>query len=137
MAKSHLLWGKTIKASDIDISWHVSSEAEKTYAIELLDGMLAPSMARIRELISDEPNVVKPTDTHEIANEFCRHIAVLQAFLVGAACLIRDDGVDEANASDDNLSVYVSRRCSSGQYAYMHPFFLVKTTLKRSIVVSR
>ncbi|KAF7723510.1 hypothetical protein EC973_001885 [Apophysomyces ossiformis] len=127
MAKSHLLWGKPGNPEDLKIDWHVPSDAEKDFALEWLDTFLFPSMKRLRELMSKDPAVEKPTNSYELTNEFCRHLAVVRNCLIGSALMVADDGVEE-NASDkdgsdgdeDTVSLNAARKLIAG-YAFTDP----------------
>ncbi|KAG0174459.1 hypothetical protein DFQ30_004302 [Apophysomyces sp. BC1015] len=127
IANSHLLWGKPGNPEDLQIDWHVPSEEEKDFALEWLDTFLSPSIARLRELMSDDPDIVKPNTSHELTNEFCRHLAVVRNCLIGSAMMVGDDGLEEnvgdkdgTDGDEDTVSVNATRRLIAG-YAFTDP----------------
>ncbi|CEP09555.1 hypothetical protein [Parasitella parasitica] len=85
---AHQLWGQLGDPANIEIQWHVPSEPEKDFALEFLAEFLTPSMQRLEQLISQEP-----ANSHEISNEFCRHLAVVRNCLMGSSAMVGDDGV--------------------------------------------
>ncbi|KAI9033800.1 hypothetical protein CLU79DRAFT_851017 [Phycomyces nitens] len=106
MANSHLLWGKPGDPKDLAIDWHTPSEDEKNFALEFLDVFLTPSLKRLEDLISNDPSVVKPTSTHELTNEFCRHLAVVRNCVMGSSTMVKDDGIDEESKPETNDARY-------------------------------
>ncbi|KAI8644413.1 hypothetical protein BD408DRAFT_340596 [Parasitella parasitica] len=92
---AHQMWGQLGDPTNIEIQWHVPSEPEKDFALEFLGEFLAPSMQRLKELINQEP-----ANSHEISNEFCRHLAVVRNCLMGSSAMVSDDGVSDLHSLD-------------------------------------
>lgn len=91
MANSHLLWGKMGDPQKLDITWHTPNEEEKDLALNILDLFLQPSMKRLRELM-DSTTIDRPTNSHELTNEFCRHLSVVRNCVIGSMVMVKDDG---------------------------------------------
>lgn len=86
-------WGKPGDSHDVKIDWHMPSDAEKDFALELLDIFVKPSITRLKELMAtgtDEEG--KPLGTREMSNEFCRHISIVKNCLTGTNTMVYDDG---------------------------------------------
>lgn len=95
MANQHLYWGAFTDPADPKIEWHVPSEDEKAFALELLDTFYTPAEQRLRDLMaSDLPN------SKESTNEFCRLLCVVRNCVLGSATLTDDDGFDIGNTDD-------------------------------------
>lgn len=85
---AHLLWGQPGNPADLDIQWHTPSEPEKDFALAFLNEILTPSMHRLQAMMK-EGN----TDSHQMSNEFCRHLAIVRNCLMGSSTMVADDGV--------------------------------------------
>lgn len=121
MNNSHLRWGCTGDPKNVKIDWHVPTDEEKAFALELLETFLVPSMERIDTFTSGDMAGI--TDKHEQTNELCRHLAVIRNALLGSASMINDDGNDEAASSDESeqmkpYSQTRSRRSLQVGYAF-------------------
>lgn len=99
---AHQVWGQPGDPANIEIQWHVPSEPEKGLALEFLAEFLTPSMQRLEELISQEP-----ANSHEISNEFCRHLAVVRNCLMGSSAMVGDDGVSSSDDSQNQDAMVV------------------------------
>ncbi|KAI8387347.1 hypothetical protein BD560DRAFT_321031 [Blakeslea trispora] len=85
---AHQLWGQPGDPTNLEIQWHTPSEAEKDFALEFLTEFLTPSMNRLREMMeSDNAN----QNSHDISNEFCRHLAIIRNCVMGSSTMVPDD----------------------------------------------
>lgn len=102
---AHQVWGQPGDPTDLEIQWHTPSEDEKNFALAYLKEFITPSMQRLNELINDPE--LSSKNSHDISNEFCRHLAIVRNSLMGSATLVADDGVIEEEdqvMSDDILN---------------------------------
>jgi proteasome activator subunit 4 len=98
MAKNaHQVWGQPGDPANLEIRWHMPSEAEKDFALEFLTAFLTPSLNRLYEIMSNESS---QQSSHELTNELCRHLAVVRNCLMGSATMVADDGVTVADEED-------------------------------------
>ncbi|KAI8327989.1 hypothetical protein BC941DRAFT_364207, partial [Chlamydoabsidia padenii] len=99
--RSHLLWGKTGDPKHLNIQWHTPNVDEKDLALRILYEFLKPSMARLRQLMSNTTSDNTLVTSHELTNEFCRHLAIMRNCLIGSMTMIADDG-EMNNTSTDS-----------------------------------
>lgn len=97
---AHQLWGQPGDPANLEIDWHVPSDAEKNFALEFLAEFLAPAMQRLEELIEQNP-----ANNHQVSNEFCRNLAIVRNCLMGSSAMVGDDGVSSHLAQTDAMMV--------------------------------
>ncbi|KAI8099232.1 uncharacterized protein BX664DRAFT_272366 [Halteromyces radiatus] len=95
MDNSHLLWGKPGDPKNLQIKWHIPNEDEKNMALDILKRFLQPSMARLREIISFNNKDNTTNSSHQVTNEFCRHLAIIRNCVIGSMTMIDNDGETE------------------------------------------
>lgn len=96
---AHQVWGQPGDPANLEIQWHTPSEAEKDFALYFLNEFLTPSVQRLKALMKNEQQSLS---SHEISNEFCRHLAIVRNCLMGSATMVADDGVDETTVVLDS-----------------------------------
>jgi proteasome activator subunit 4 len=119
LKNAHKVWGQPGDPTNLEIQWHTPSEVEKDFALQFLTDFLTPSVQRLNELMNAEQN---NTNSHEISNEFCRHLAVIRNCLMGSATMVADDGIDEEENivledNDDTVDDVVTPTLPAG-YAF-------------------
>ncbi|RUO96683.1 hypothetical protein BC936DRAFT_141627 [Jimgerdemannia flammicorona] len=120
----HKYWGKPGNPKKLNIQWHVPSNAELDFALELLDAFFTTSVNRLKKLIA---GIDVPMSTKEMSNEFCRHLSVLRNFLLGTTTMVADDGEDiqaqrkmEVEGDEDSSAIHpVKQLC--GAYCFTNP----------------
>ncbi|PWN54156.1 hypothetical protein IE53DRAFT_24314 [Violaceomyces palustris] len=99
--RSHLYWGKLYQAKDAKINWHVPSDDEIEFALEILDEILVPCLHEVERLQGGEGI----TRDKVWSNDFCRFLSVVRLSLVGIPHLIEEDdiggGVEAMDAGDE------------------------------------
>ena len=65
-------WGRFYEAHEVDIEWHVPSDDEISFVVQILDDVVAPLIVRLEELL-------KTTKTWGATerNDFCRYFFAL------------------------------------------------------------
>ncbi|KAL9538165.1 hypothetical protein MBANPS3_011145 [Mucor bainieri] len=91
---AHQLWGQPGDPANLEIDWHVPSEAEKDFALAFLAEFLTPAMQCLQELVQQNP-----PNNHQVSNEFCRLLAVVRNCLMGSSVMVGDDGVASSSSS--------------------------------------
>lgn len=86
---AHLVWGQPGDPANLEIQWHTPSEPEKDFALAFLAEILTPSMNRLQQMMKENSN----TDSHQMSNEFCRHLAIVRNCVMGSSVMVADDGV--------------------------------------------
>ncbi|RCI01929.1 hypothetical protein CU098_000361, partial [Rhizopus stolonifer] len=87
-ANAHKVWGQPGDPANLEIQWHKPSEEEKDFALAFLAEFLRPSMDRLKELMEHDTG-----NSHDVSNEFCRHLAVVRNCLMGSTVMVADDGI--------------------------------------------
>ncbi|KAF9586315.1 hypothetical protein BGW38_007062 [Lunasporangiospora selenospora] len=112
MSESHLHWGKLGEPGVDSIQWHTPSNEEINFALDLIETILVPTMARARELMTNTM-----LEGKALAIELNKVISLIEAFAAGMTTLVEDDGDDpQSNASvkEDPLSVQPMERIKVG-----------------------
>jgi proteasome activator subunit 4 len=87
MAESHLHWGVLREVGSDQVDWHVPSQDEIDFALELIESFYVPSLSRARELMT-----CTMLEGKQLSIEFCKTISMLKSFISGMATLVEDDG---------------------------------------------
>lgn len=80
-------WGRCTKPSELTINWHLPSQEEITFAVELFDSQAKTAMKRLTNLISDNPTVSRKGKNKEWSDEVSRNLSQLRLILSGMATL--------------------------------------------------
>jgi proteasome activator subunit 4 len=67
----HEQWGKRYQAKDVVIDWHVPTQTEIDFAIELLQDLVLPSLATLEGLLQ-EASEGDGNRSKTWTNDFCR-----------------------------------------------------------------
>ncbi|KAI9246724.1 hypothetical protein BDA99DRAFT_526780 [Phascolomyces articulosus] len=123
MNNSHMLWGKMVHPNDLHVDWHVPSQQEKEFAIELLETFLVPAMTHVREKI-ETGEKGQPADAYAETNDFCRHLSVIYRALRGSSSMCLDETPKETpqNSPTDveSSDIHEPPRLIAG-YAFTDP----------------
>ena len=112
MNNSHMIWGKTGDPKNVNVNWHIPSQEEKEFAIELLETFRVPSMGHIRQKI-ETGEKGQPANAYEETNDFCRHLAVIYRGLRGCTSMCLDENTEGNTAVE----------CA--EYVSLHSIFFV------------
>ncbi|KAF9110857.1 hypothetical protein BGX27_005774 [Mortierella sp. AM989] len=103
MAESHMHWGEMFEAGSDAMNWHIPSQEEINFAIELIDAFHVPALTRARELMASST-----LESKQLSIELCKVITMIKAFVTGMVTLVEDDGdspVSKASLGEDVSSV--------------------------------
>ncbi|CAG8478849.1 9710_t:CDS:10, partial [Acaulospora colombiana] len=109
MKNHHKHWVQPGDPKNINVDWHIPSDPELNFAMEILDTFLRPTIQKIQNLMdhgTDENG--KVLNNREMTHEFCRHLSVVRNCLSGMTTLVEDDGDIEATDYIDDESESVS-----------------------------
>ncbi|KAG0349377.1 hypothetical protein BG004_007004 [Podila humilis] len=112
MAESHKHWGLLAEPGADKLNWHVPSQEEIDFAIELIDLFHVTTMASLRVLMKSTT-----LDGKELSIELCKYITIIKAFILGMVVLVEDDGdfpVTNASLGEDAVSIEPMRRIETG-----------------------
>ncbi|CAG8507014.1 6948_t:CDS:10 [Ambispora gerdemannii] len=125
----HKYWMEPGDKDNVKVNWHVPTDAELDFALELLDTFYKPAVQSVRDLIatgndknsttgndknsttgndkkSTTGNGKKSTAGNDKAStpEFCRHLTMIRNCLQGTTTLVEDDGDIEPSKHKDEDS---------------------------------
>ncbi|KAM0792923.1 hypothetical protein ACM66B_002682 [Microbotryomycetes sp. NB124-2] len=109
--RHHERWGKLYEVKDVQIDWHIPSEAEIDWAVQLLKDVVVPAIDKVEGLLSNEGM----QDRSEVwTNEFCRHLSVVRSALSGVPGIVwlgepAERGQEASDAGDEDpefISLY-------------------------------
>ncbi|RKF51381.1 Proteasome activator complex subunit 4 [Golovinomyces cichoracearum] len=89
-------WAKTTDPHDLNIRWHIPSNKEIEFALELFESQVKTAFDRLTNLISDEISVSRKGKNKEWSDDVSRNISQLRLMLSGIATLF-----DPKNASEN------------------------------------
>ncbi|KAG0225196.1 hypothetical protein B0O80DRAFT_458867 [Mortierella sp. GBAus27b] len=104
MEESHQHWGHLGEVGSDQMVWHIPSQDEINFSLELIEAFYVPSVSRARELMAGTM-----LEGKQLSIEFCKTITMMKAFISGMTTLVDDDGeapVVKASVSDDVVSVH-------------------------------
>ncbi|KAF9979719.1 hypothetical protein BGZ75_009303 [Mortierella antarctica] len=108
MSESHKHWGTLKESGNDQLDWHVPSQDEINFGIELVETFHLPAMKRARELMTSTM-----LEGKQLSIEFCKTITTIKAFVTGMVLLVEDDGdspISKASMGEDTASVQPLKR---------------------------
>ncbi|CAJ0904050.1 1258_t:CDS:10 [Entrophospora sp. SA101] len=113
----HKYWMEPGDLNNVNINWHVPTNEELDFAMEILDIFLQPTIKRIKELMEtgiDEEGTV--LSNREMAHEFCRRLSVIRNCISGMTTLVEDDGeIEDSDFKDeDTEAIYPTKSIPVG-----------------------
>ncbi|KAF9193043.1 hypothetical protein BGZ51_004276 [Haplosporangium sp. Z 767] len=112
MAESHNHWGSLGESGSDKLEWHIPSQKEINFAIELIDTFHVSSMTRARELMTSTT-----LEDKQLSIELCKCITMIKACVAGMVMLVEDDGdspVSNSGLGEDTASVQPMKRLQVG-----------------------
>ncbi|KAJ5050539.1 uncharacterized protein L3040_002416 [Drepanopeziza brunnea f. sp. 'multigermtubi'] len=111
-------WGKLVNPNDLTIKWHLPSDEEIKFAVELFESQVTNAIQRLTNLISENPDVSRKGKNKEWSDEVSRHLSMLRLMVSGVATLFDpkkssgqtskdrdgDTALAEGEASDEDES---------------------------------
>jgi proteasome activator subunit 4 len=89
----HLYWGKTYRLADIKIDWHIPSQPEIDFVIELTR-MISPLMDKLENLLAE------PSQSLEWNNDFCRYISYVKYTIAAVAQAWEESPADKTGGEE-------------------------------------
>ncbi|EFI28576.1 membrane protein [Coprinopsis cinerea okayama7 len=83
--KHHLYWGKLYRPDEITIAWHVPSEEEIDFALEIFRKLVEPTLVLLEGLL--RPGIVRDAIWR---NDFCRHLTLVRNAFSGIPTLFKE-----------------------------------------------
>ncbi|OCH96671.1 ARM repeat-containing protein [Obba rivulosa] len=85
-------WGKFYEAKDVELEWHVPSQGEIDFVLEVLDRIAAPALDKVEALLETAgkwDNVAR--------NDFCRYLHAVRSIWSGLPTFIQEGEKDVVN----------------------------------------
>ncbi|CAL3969190.1 unnamed protein product [Diplocarpon coronariae] len=80
-------WGQITAPSELTIHWHLPSEEEVSFAVELFESQVQTAMERLTNLTSENPAVSRLGKNKEWSDEVSRNLSQLRLIVAGIATL--------------------------------------------------
>ena len=97
---SHKHWGKVYLAKEVTINWHVPTDGEIAFALEILDRIVVPRLAKVEALQADGMLRDKVW-----SNDFCRSLTVARLAYMAINAMVQEKelggGIDAVDAGDE------------------------------------
>ncbi|KAJ3576133.1 hypothetical protein NP233_g629 [Leucocoprinus birnbaumii] len=91
-ANHNLSWGKLYDAKDVTIDWHVPSDAEVAFVLEMIDRITTPALNKVEELLQST------SSWDSVArNDFCRYLHAVRATWAGLPTIYKEQCHESAN----------------------------------------
>ncbi|GAA5895195.1 proteasome activator BLM10 [Sporobolomyces salmoneus] len=102
--RHHETWGRLYEAKQVKVEWHVASQEEIDFTIELLREIVSPALDRLDELLDQVQG--GQSKSQEWTNDFCRFCNVVRSALAGISSLAlfgppKDLGLVASDAGDE------------------------------------
>lgn len=80
--RPHQHWGQLLTATEVKVDWHMPSEAEVEFALEILTVVVEPAIERLEQLAGSNQSVTK-----EWRNDFNRYNSLVRGAMAGVSSL--------------------------------------------------
>jgi proteasome activator subunit 4 len=80
-------WGRITKPTELTINWHLPSEAEIEFAVELFESQVKTAIDRLTNLTGETPAVSRKGKNKEWSDEVSRNLSQLRLITSGMAAL--------------------------------------------------
>ncbi|CAI2164709.1 4841_t:CDS:10 [Funneliformis geosporum] len=123
MKNHHKYWVEPGCHDNINIDWHVPTDSELDFAMEIIDTFLKPTLKRIEDLMAngtDEDG--KVLSNRGMTHELCRWFSVVRNCLSGMTTLVEDDGDDDASEfKDEETEAVKPIKSIPAGYCFLNP----------------
>lgn len=135
-------WGRTLKPSELTINWHLPSDDEITFAVELFETQVKTAVERLTNLISDTPSISRKGKNKEWSDDVSRNLSQLRLILSGVATLFDPkkaagqgqdqegdshmEGVEDISEEDNPLAEAAEDEETRPQFHYRAGYLLEK-----------
>lgn len=149
-------WGKSVRPSDLSIKWHLPSQEEIAFAVELFESQVDTATERLKDLIGESPSINRNGKNKEWSDEVSRNLSQIRLILSGIATLfdpkkasgrvdsVQDtegdtpmDSVEDMDADDDPLAETAEDEETRPQFHYRAGYLLDKTSTLYSRIHKR
>lgn len=89
------LWGKTEPPRSIKPQWHVPSQDELDFAVELFQNQAATAISQLQALVDGTSPIKRDGSGKEWSDEVSRNLVLLRLLLAGVSVLFDAKGVNE------------------------------------------
>ncbi|KAH8811993.1 hypothetical protein F5884DRAFT_855306 [Xylogone sp. PMI_703] len=93
-------WGASTNPSDLTVKWHVPSDDEIKFAMELFESQVQTAMERLSNLISDSPAISRGGKNKEWSDEVSRLLGQLRLVVSGIASLFDPEHASGKHSKD-------------------------------------
>lgn len=80
-------WGRITKPSELTINWHLPTDAELEFAVELFESQVKTAIERLTNLTGPNPAVSRTGKNKEWSDEVSRNLSQLRLIISGMATL--------------------------------------------------
>ena len=77
--RHHLHWGRVYEYKDVEVAWHVPSETEIGFALELLRDIVVPALEVVERLLAEPVATSGGKPSEEFINDFCRNLNIVRS----------------------------------------------------------
>ncbi|KAE9410730.1 ARM repeat-containing protein [Gymnopus androsaceus JB14] len=88
----NLHWGKFYKPKDVEVDWHVPSDPEIEFVLQIIDEVAMPTLAKIEQLL-ERVSTWNSADR----NDFCRFVQASKAIWAGLPTFLKEPKKDVPN----------------------------------------
>ena len=99
-------WGRSLKADELHIKWHVPSEPEVEFAVELFTAQASSAMRSLKSLIGGTSSIKRDGTGKAWSDEVSRNLILIRLLLAGISNLFDQNAQahhDNVNAMEDAM----------------------------------
>ncbi|KAJ3050497.1 hypothetical protein HK097_008547 [Rhizophlyctis rosea] len=94
---SHKYWAEPGDIRNLDIDWHVPSQEEIDWALEIINHFVPLCISKLRELSGAS---AQKLDTRKVSNEFSKWLTLLRNLIIGFSTLVPPKSTDREPSTD-------------------------------------
>ncbi|KAJ3013403.1 hypothetical protein HKX48_005762 [Thoreauomyces humboldtii] len=102
---SHLYWGEATEPKELDVDWHVPTEEEKAFALELMEEYVALATEELGKLMAESAKEVQVREKRLVASDVQKWSGLLHSCVLGMTTLVTPEAGPMAfdfNLGDDD-----------------------------------
>ncbi|ESK98497.1 membrane protein [Moniliophthora roreri MCA 2997] len=81
----NVFWGKAYKPEDVVVEWHVPTDEEIDFVLEILDQVAGPTLSKVEALLEDTSSW-----TSVSRNDFCRYLQACRSIWAGLPTFLKE-----------------------------------------------
>ncbi|KAJ3037851.1 hypothetical protein HDV00_001266 [Rhizophlyctis rosea] len=116
---SHKYWGEAGNPRELDMDWHVPTDEEVQWALDIVESFVPQCIQKLRSLLTPASTM----DTRQISSEFSKWLALLRNLVIGSSTLAPPETAqsDASSNDEDPFVPHAKKRPVAAGYCITDP----------------